>query len=190
LEVNAFYSSRISSTNKRNKQMGNGKSKKKTYDNGNVQEGTFENNKLVRGKWTLACGNVYDGVFKDNKLISGKITFTNGDVEEGSFKGGKLHGKGKITFANGKIKVGYFNDGKLQNGREVYNVIDGKKQSGYKGKHKKKRKKSKTPCRNFVAKGYWPYGGKCHFSHEIPRATVVSVEYTPSAPPMDPTFGC
>lgn len=50
--------------------------------NGDVWEGEFRDNQLIKGKMSLANGNVLEGEFRNNELRNGKLTHSNGSVEE------------------------------------------------------------------------------------------------------------
>ena len=90
----------------------NGKGKK-TYLNGKVEEGTFENGNLIQGKMMNRHRDVFEGTFKDGNLNGkGKMVY-NGDVYEGTFKGGELNGQAKLIRVNGDVVEGTFNIGQL-----------------------------------------------------------------------------
>ena len=88
---------------------------KVTFENGNVYEGDFADNKLHgKGKYTWPNGNVYEGDWRDdNRSGKGKFTWSDGDVYEGDYVDGKRTGTGTYTYADGRVKSGRWEDGKF-----------------------------------------------------------------------------
>ena len=116
----------------------------KTFDNGDVYVGDFENGE-IHGNDTMTYNNgiVYEGDFVDGKNHgNGKVTFTDGTTQTGQFADGKmltednklseldfwftgdffdeeLHGEGKIVNDSGDVVA----EGKFENGKLVKGSI-------------------------------------------------------------------
>jgi hypothetical protein len=96
---------------------------KRTYLDGSVWEGDFDNGHLNgKGKKILANGTIEEGNFKRDLLNGkGKVTIPKGDTIEGFFKDGKLNGFGKITHPDGTVEEGLFENGVLTRKRPKFN---------------------------------------------------------------------
>lgn len=102
------------------------------YQDGQVNEGIFEDGFLIEGTKSFPDGIVYEGIFSSGLLTKGKCIFPNGEVQEGLFNYGFLS-LGKII-KDGKVRVsGEFKDGDLVKGFEYWD--DGTLERGdfYKG---------------------------------------------------------
>lgn len=127
---------------------------KKVCPNKYIEKGEFQNYRLINGKKTWADGTVYKGEFEngelngtgqkiygtifkgqfDNSMLTngmstpagegvfppyrmsngqGTITFPAGTIYKGQFKDGKLNGQGVIILPNGVIYESEFKDDKL-----------------------------------------------------------------------------
>jgi hypothetical protein len=90
-----------------------------TYNFGDVEEGEFKNDCLIRGKKTFSDGTIHEGHFEGHKL-KGHITFPNGQKESGIFLDGKLYLIGVRVHPDGTVEKGSFTDGRLINGEITY----------------------------------------------------------------------
>ena len=102
---------------------------KKTYADGKIEEGTFENGNFIKAKsgcisgncvngqgtYTFANGDKYVGEWKDD-MINGQGTFTwaDGNKYVGEWKDDMRNGQGTLTYANGTIQKGQWIDGVYQ----------------------------------------------------------------------------
>lgn len=78
---------------------------------GDVIEGYFERNYIIKGKGSFEYGDTYEGEFKDNDFHGwGKRTYEDGSIYEGGFKEGWFHGQGKYTSEDGQVYEGAFVD--------------------------------------------------------------------------------
>jgi hypothetical protein len=102
---------------------------KMTWANGDVYEGSFENN-VRNGKGSMVFAyhpgdksiGKYDGYWK-NDMMHGKGArkYANGDKYDGEFCSGKRHGEGRFTYANGDMFWGCFEDNEIHGfGRYYY----------------------------------------------------------------------
>ena len=124
---------------------------KRTYPDGTILEGRFEDDNLRHGKKSTPEGTVFEGQFDDDEALRdgtitwddgtvfeghfvnqgleghGKQTEPDGSVYEGEFKHGELHGQGKHTRADGSFYEGQWKDGKRHGwGRSVGAVWEGR----------------------------------------------------------------
>jgi hypothetical protein len=125
----------------------------KRYLGNIMQEGDFENDKLIRGKTTLPDGMVEEGDFENGFiLIRGKTTWPDGSVYvgtynkkgeqdgvgtyvgngfkyHGEYQNGKLSGVGMLTYPNGNVYDGQFKNDK-RNGIGKLTLPDGTTSTG------------------------------------------------------------
>ena len=103
-------------------QVRNG-SGRKTYSNGTVYEGEFQEGVADgRGTFYYTNGSVYQGDVKNGSFEGrGTLRYAGGTVYEGTFQNHQFHGRGCIRFADGAAYEGDFQQGKRQgNGRYVF----------------------------------------------------------------------
>lgn len=93
---------------------------KVTYPNGNVFEGTYDDEKKKQGNgkysWSVADADedegikitpIYSGGYKDGKKDGlGKMVYPNGDKYHGMWEKNKKHGEGTYIYASGDIYSG------------------------------------------------------------------------------------
>jgi hypothetical protein len=113
-----------------------------------IEEGDFENDKLIHGKQYHRDGMVEEGVFKNDVLINGKTTWPDdggvyvgtynkegnqdgvgtyvgrGFKYHGEYQNGKLNGVGMLTCPNGDVYDGQFKNDK-RNGIGRLTLPDG-----------------------------------------------------------------
>ncbi len=86
---------------------------KKTWDSGDVFEGTFVDGQLSgEAHCNFSDGSSYDGEYENDQINGhGTLTMENGDVYEGDFRENTFFGKGKYTYADGNFFDGEWEDG-------------------------------------------------------------------------------
>ena len=155
---------------------------KKTYPNGTIEEGLFENGKFV--KKTIGCisgncendwgvykwydGSSYTGYWKYGKK-HGEGTFIDksGGKYVGEWKNGKEHGKGSHTFSYGTVKKGKWINGVYQKPKTT-NTSSSKK-SSYKPTKKRSYSSWMHPKNQigYIFSPACPWGlNYYHFFHE------------------------
>ena len=82
--------------------------------------GTFEGNWVDgaftgEGKVVYPSGVVEEGTFVNMELIRGKRSCLGGEVYEGEFLNGKFHGKGKLIRCDGMVIDGIWENGEFVN---------------------------------------------------------------------------
>ena len=79
-----------------------------------MEEGEYDNGYLNGpGKRTYVHGEVHDGTFVDDELVKGTVTFPDKDVEEGGRVNGHLQGQGKRTVPGHCVEEGEYDNGYL-----------------------------------------------------------------------------
>ena len=100
------------------------------YNNGDVFEGEWREEKRYRGRMLFANGDSFEGEWtKGEKTAKGVLTFADGDRYEGSFKNNQIHGKGVYTYACGDRFEGKWRMGVRISGKYIFadgTVIKGK----------------------------------------------------------------
>lgn len=91
----------------------------RTYKNGCVHTGLFENNLLVKGTKSIPNGTTYEGIFVNSILTKGKKIYQDGATKEGTFVDNYLI-EGVAIEKNGVIRDGKFIKDKLINGSITY----------------------------------------------------------------------
>ena len=88
------------------------------------------------GKNTSHAGEIREGEFENDVLVRGTIT-TGNTIFEGTFRDGKLHGRGVKRFTDkggGKVQEGFFNNGKFTGTKdETGGAGDGEEAGGAAG---------------------------------------------------------
>ena len=106
-------------------------SKNKTNEEKNDVKTVFEK-KNGTTKWVDDEGNIFDGTWENDILIKGIITYHDGSVEEGEFNEEELNGKGKCSYKDDDgeliVEEGEFNDGILIKGTIIWE--DGTRKEG------------------------------------------------------------
>jgi hypothetical protein len=92
-----------------------------TYYDGSVEQGEFNEEELNgKGKCSYKDDDgeliVEEGEFLDGNLIKGTINWENGSKSEGEFNEDGLNGNGIITFSDGSFKKGTFKNGEFIEG--------------------------------------------------------------------------
>jgi hypothetical protein len=115
-------------------QMISGKGRRIEHD-GTIEEGEFENKKIIIGKRTGPNNAyTYEGTFDTNeKPLKGVMTVYNEPVNDesrswiwtytGRYLNGKRHGYGKMTWSNGQIYEGMWKDDEQSPGEGEYMKI-------------------------------------------------------------------
>lgn len=84
------------------------------WDNGDILNGYWKNNILIKGTYIWSCGDMYTGNFLNNDIHgSGIYTFNNGDMYNGIFNKGLFNGRGVLTSNNMTYKGMFKNDKKI-----------------------------------------------------------------------------
>ena len=102
------------------------------FKNGNIYDGTWNENIEMEGKGKLFLKeeNIFvEGLWKGGHFKEGRIYFPNGDIYEGSLEQSLFEGKGTLYFQDGTIYKGSFIKGQSTgNGTQLY--PDGSKYVG------------------------------------------------------------
>jgi hypothetical protein len=139
--------------------------KKKRFCNNGVwgdYVGELDNNerRCGSGKMTWDNGNVYEGKWKDDKRNGQGIKrYADGDVYEGQWKNGKKHGQGTFRSAKGDVYEGEWKNGN-KHGQGIYRYPFG---AVYEGKWKDDTKHGqgiKRYADGYVYEGEWKDGKK------------------------------
>jgi len=97
---------------------------------GRKLEGTWQDNEIVEGTYTMPDGTRYVGQWKyREKNGRGELTFPDGRHYIGEFKSGQRHGKGTLFYPDGRKYEGDFNFGE-RTGQGTLIYPDGKTQTG------------------------------------------------------------
>ncbi len=102
-----------------------------------IEQGLFQNDRLMEGKITYQDGKIEEGIFHQNgHLIQGKRMDRKNQIrEEGHFKNGKLHGQGmRIDEKSLTVWVGEFHNGQppdILGKRESKTLEDGTMLCGF-----------------------------------------------------------
>lgn len=86
-----------------------------------------------------------EGTFKNNKLVKGKILYPDGSFYEGDYKNGVKNGSGVITYPNGQVYVGTFENDKKHGLGTLFDLDKNTKQREQWVKGSRKEA-IKTPC--------------------------------------------
>ena len=94
----------------------------KTFPDGSLSDGIWENNVMVRGIKKYSQGDTYEGEFKgNNRHGNGKYTWANGDVYNGEWKDNRMNGVGRKDMMDGSFVEGEFRNNMLEGfGKKVY----------------------------------------------------------------------
>jgi hypothetical protein len=94
---------------------------------GRKLEGTWQQNEIVEGTYTLPDGTKYVGQWKFRERYGqGELTFPDGRKYVGEFKSGQRHGKGTMFYPDGRKYVGDFKFSE-RTGQGTMNYPDGRK---------------------------------------------------------------
>ena len=134
---------------------------KLTFKDGDIYDGEWKNNKREgKGKYTFKDGDIYDGEWKNDKYEGkGKLTFKDGEIYDGEWKNDKYDGKGKATYSNSNIYIGEWKNGKRE-GKGKYTFKDGSvyigewKNDKYEGKGKLTKPTGEVFSEDWVADDY------------------------------------
>ncbi len=107
----------------------NGQGEKIYHPQGDRAKGSFKDD-LLEGQGEVICadGKKYQGTFEKDRLVKGKMTI-KGMICEGNFKNDKLDGIGTIIYPNGDKLQGLFKEDLLEGQGEV-TCVDGRKYKG------------------------------------------------------------
>lgn len=76
------------------------------------------------GKWSDFEGNIFEGRWVKDVIVKGTITFLNGDVYEGDIENNKPQGQGKLIFKNGGLYEGNFVNGLFEGTGKISYYFD------------------------------------------------------------------
>jgi hypothetical protein len=98
---------------------GNGKI---NYSDGRKYEGTFANNKRLKGILTFKDGSFYNGEFENDQFEgTGTYSWATGDKYVGQYKSGERNGIGTYTWPSGNIYKGdWIKDNRTGKGKMTY----------------------------------------------------------------------
>lgn len=89
-------------------------------------EGTWQENEIVEGTYTMPDGTKYVGQFKFRERNGqGELTFPDGRKYVGEFKSGQRHGEGTLIYPDGRKYVGDFKFGE-RTGQGTLTYPDGR----------------------------------------------------------------
>ena len=133
---------------------------KMIYNNGNIYNGFWKDNRRKQGCMTYANGDKYDGVW-DEGVYSGQgvMTCANGDKYNGNWLYGEYSGQGVMTYTNGDKYDGMWKEGKYS-GQGIMTYANGDKYDGAweEGKYNGNGKFTKKNGDSFY--GMWKNGMK------------------------------
>ena len=93
-------------------------------------EGTWQDNEIVEGTYTMPDGTRYVGEWKYRERNGrGDLTFADGRHYIGEFKSGQRHGKGTMWYPDGRKYEGDYKFGE-RTGQGTMTYPDGRKYSG------------------------------------------------------------
>ena len=88
-----------------------------TFPNHDVYDGTWQNNhRTGQGICWFGNGNVFQGIWKFDQMIRGVYRSASGEIYDGEIKDGKYNGYGKLFFTDGSWFEGIFIDNKPYKG--------------------------------------------------------------------------
>ena len=103
-----------------------------TYENGTIEEGTFDEEGVLhgQGKQTYLDEDgvkvIEEGIFEQGNLKEGKITWSDGNTASGTFDEElELNGKGIYTWENGDFQDGTWVHGEFKDGKAKITHDDG-----------------------------------------------------------------
>lgn len=102
------------------------------FKNGQIFEGYYKRDLMVRGKVTYPDGSKFEGRFRHDKHEgNGKFLFADGALYRGEFAGGKFHGQGSLFWTDGTWYQGAFEAGQRHGKGKEFNADGSVRHEGH-----------------------------------------------------------